>query len=164
VTVAYVGLGSNLGDRMANLRQAVALLDGRDGAVRVLRTSPVYETDPVGGPPQPAFLNAVAEVDVTGTARTLLETCMAVESGMGRTREERWGPRVIDLDVLLFGFERIDEPDLVVPHPRMAERSFVLVPLADLDRSLAGEVGRGDGGARQAGGVRLYSPRLDTNS
>jgi 2-amino-4-hydroxy-6-hydroxymethyldihydropteridine diphosphokinase len=131
VTLAYVGLGSNLGDRMANLERAASLLDAVDG-VRVVRTSAVYETAPVGGPEQPAFLNAVAEVDVDGSARFLLEACLGVEAAMGRVRTERWGPRVIDLDVLLFGDERIAEPDLVVPHPRMSERAFVLLPLADL--------------------------------
>ncbi len=131
MTLAYIGLGSNLGDRMANLRRAVALLDAAND-VRVLRTAPVYETKPVGGPPQGAYLNTVAELEFDGSARSLLQACLGVEAQMGRVREERWGPRIIDLDVLLFGDERIDEPGLTVPHPRMDERAFVLVPLAEL--------------------------------
>lgn len=127
---AFLGLGSNLGDRSENLRRAVALLDARDG-VRVVRTSSIYETEPVG-PPQPDFLNAVAEIDTTLSPRALLEACLGVEAEMGRVRRERWGPRVIDVDLLLFDDQRIDEPDLVVPHPRMHERAFVLVPLAEL--------------------------------
>ena len=128
---AYLGLGANLGDRLESLRRAVALLGER--GVRVLRSSRVYETDPVGGPDQPDFLNAVVEVEASGSARELLEVCLAVEEEMGRVREERWGPRAIDLDVLTFGDEEHDEPGLQVPHPRMHERAFVLVPLLELE-------------------------------
>jgi 2-amino-4-hydroxy-6-hydroxymethyldihydropteridine diphosphokinase len=152
VTVGHVGVGSNLGDRLANLKQAVSLLDNAEG-VRVVRTSPVYETAPVGGPTQPAFLNAVAEVDVHGPARLLLQACLGVEAEMGRVRNERWGPRVIDLDVLLFGDERIDEQDLIVPHPRMYERAFVLVPLADLVPGVARP-------SVDSGEVRWFAPPL----
>lgn len=127
---AFVGLGSNLGDRLANLRRAVELL--RERGVSVLRSSRVYETDPVGGPEQPDYLNAVVEVEVDGTARELLDACLAVEEEMGRVRDERWGPRTIDLDLLTFGEEEIEEPGLQVPHPRMHERAFVLAPLLEL--------------------------------
>jgi 2-amino-4-hydroxy-6-hydroxymethyldihydropteridine diphosphokinase len=128
---AYLGLGSNLGDRLGNLRRAVALLGQRDG-IRVLRSSRVFETDPVG-PPQPDYLNGVAEVETSLTARELLDGCLAVERDIGRVRTERWGPRVIDVDLLTFDEQRIDEPGLTVPHPRMHERGFVLVPLLELD-------------------------------
>jgi 2-amino-4-hydroxy-6-hydroxymethyldihydropteridine diphosphokinase len=131
VSRAYLGLGANLGDRLESLRRAVALLEER--GVRVLRSSRVYETDPVGGPEQPDFLNAVVEVEASGSVRELLEVCLAVEEEMGRVREERWGPRAIDLDVLTFGDEEHDEPGLQVPHPRMHERAFVLVPLLELE-------------------------------
>jgi 2-amino-4-hydroxy-6-hydroxymethyldihydropteridine diphosphokinase len=131
-TRAYVGLGSNMGDRLANLQRAVDRLAGHEG-LTVLRSSRVYETDPVGGPPQPDYLNAVIEVETSGSARDLLEACLTVEREMGRERIERWGPRVIDLDVLTYGLEAVDEPDLRVPHPRMHERGFVLVPLLELD-------------------------------
>jgi 2-amino-4-hydroxy-6-hydroxymethyldihydropteridine diphosphokinase len=92
----------------------------------------MYETAPVGLTDQPAFLNLVAELRVTGTARELLQRCLQIEAEMGRVRQERWGPRNIDLDVLFFGEQRIEEPDLIVPHPRLAERQFVLVPLAEI--------------------------------
>jgi 2-amino-4-hydroxy-6-hydroxymethyldihydropteridine diphosphokinase len=137
---AYLGLGSNLGDRSQNLGRAVALLGSRDG-VTVVRASSVYETDPVG-PPQPDYLNAVVEVDTTLPPRGLLHACLGVEDEMGRIRRERWGPRVIDVDLLLYDDDRVDEPDLVVPHPRMHERAFVLVPLAELAPDLVLPDGR----------------------
>jgi 2-amino-4-hydroxy-6-hydroxymethyldihydropteridine diphosphokinase len=127
---AFLALGSNLGDRLGHLRRAAVLLSERAG-VRFVRSSRVYETAPVG-PPQPDYLNAVIEVETTLGARDLLRVCLDVEQAMGRVRGERWGPRVIDVDVLTFDDERIDEPDLVVPHPRMHERAFVLVPLLEL--------------------------------
>lgn len=128
---AYLGLGSNLGDRLGNLREATRLLGERPG-VRVLRSSRVYETEPVG-PPQPAYLNAVLEVRCDREPHDLLEACRAVEDELRRVRTERWGPRTIDVDVLTFGDRVVDEPDLAIPHPRMHERGFVLVPLAELD-------------------------------
>jgi 2-amino-4-hydroxy-6-hydroxymethyldihydropteridine diphosphokinase len=131
VSRAYLALGANLGDRLAALRRAVALLDAAHG-VRVVRSSRVFETAPVG-PPQPDFLNAVIEVETSLTPRRLLEACMGVERELGRERHERWGPRTIDVDVLTFDDLEIDEPDLQVPHPRMHERAFVLVPLGELD-------------------------------
>ena len=127
-----MGLGSNLGDRLANLQRAVELLAARPG-LRVERSSRVYETEPVGGPPQPEYLNAVVEVQSTLSPHDLLAACMDVEQRMGRVRAERWGPRIIDIDVLTYDEEEVDEPDLVVPHPRMHERAFVLVPLLELD-------------------------------
>jgi 2-amino-4-hydroxy-6-hydroxymethyldihydropteridine diphosphokinase len=145
---AYLGLGSNLGDRPENLGRAVALLGARDG-VAVVRTSSVYETAPVG-PAQPDFLNAVAEVDTTLSPRDLLEACLGVEEEMGRVRGERWGPRVIDVDLLLYDDERVDEPNLVVPHPRMHERAFVLVPLAELAPDVVLPDGRTIGEAARA--------------
>ena len=131
-TTAYLGLGSNLGDRLANLQRAVGLLAAQP-AVEVRRSSRVYETDPVGGPPQPDYLNAVVGVETSLSPRDLLEACLGVERRMGRARSERWGPRVIDVDLLTYDEKDIREPDLVVPHPRMHERAFVLVPLMELD-------------------------------
>jgi len=128
---AFLGLGSNLGDRLANLQQAVDLLARMEG-LAVLRSSRVYETEPVG-PAQPDYLNAVVEVSTSLPAKKLLECCLAVENEMGRLRGERWGPRVIDIDVLTYGREEIDDPGLVVPHPRMHERLFVLAPLLELE-------------------------------
>jgi 2-amino-4-hydroxy-6-hydroxymethyldihydropteridine diphosphokinase len=124
---AFVALGSNLGDRWANLRSAVARLTD------VVAVSSVYETDPVGGPEgQGAYLNAVVELDTDLSPRQLLELGQRLEQAAHRVRVERWGPRTLDVDVLLVGDIVVDEPDLQVPHPRMWERAFVLVPLAEL--------------------------------
>ncbi len=124
---AYLGLGSNLGDRRATLRAAVAALPD------VAAVSPVYETDPVGGPPgQSPYLNLVVALDTDLSPRALLELGRALEAAAGRVRTEPNGPRTLDVDVLLVGDLRVDEPDLIVPHPRMWERRFVLAPLADL--------------------------------
>lgn len=126
MTRAFLGLGSNLGDRRAVLREAVASIDG------VVAISPVYETDPVGGPEQGPFLNLVVELDTRLDPRGLLELCRRLETQAGRVREVRWGPRSLDVDVLWVDGEIVDEPDLQVPHARMWERRFVLAPLADL--------------------------------
>jgi len=126
VSRAFLGLGSNLGDRRAHLRAAV------EGLPDVVAVSPVYETDPVGGPEQGRFLNLVVELDTSLDARQLLHVANACEQAAERVREERWGPRTLDVDVLwVEGDERV-EPDLEVPHPRMWQRRFVLAPLRDL--------------------------------
>jgi 2-amino-4-hydroxy-6-hydroxymethyldihydropteridine diphosphokinase len=162
---AYIGLGSNLGDRLAYLQQAVDLLGGTDG-VRILRSSRVYESEPVGGPPQPDYLNAVVEVETDLSAPDLLRACMSVEERMKRTRAVRWGPRTIDLDVLTYGRERIEEPNppLVVPHPLMHERGFVLLPLAELDADPPLPGGRHLAeirtGSAVLSGVKPYAPPL----
>ena len=129
---AYLGLGSNLGDRFANLAEAVSRL-GKAGGVRVGRVSPVYETDPVGGPrEQPKFINAAAHVRTTLSPERLLAVCTRIEDLLGRTREVRWGPRTIDLDILIYDQEIRADPDLTLPHPSMHERRFVLQPLAEI--------------------------------
>lgn len=130
-TVAYLGLGSNLGDRLANLQGAVDLLQGEPG-LRVIVSSRVWETAPVGGPPQPDYLNAVIQVETDLSARDLLDVAHRVEERLGRVRKERWGARSIDIDILLFDEETIDDSDLVVPHPRLSQRAFVLLPLLEL--------------------------------
>jgi 2-amino-4-hydroxy-6-hydroxymethyldihydropteridine diphosphokinase len=130
VTSAYVGLGANLGDREATVRQAAQLI----GATRL---SKLFETEPWGLVDQPPFVNAVAEVETPLDARGLLHELLDVERNLGRERiGPRWGPRTIDLDLLLFGDLVVDEPGLVVPHPYLHERLFVLEPLADLDPEL----------------------------
>jgi 2-amino-4-hydroxy-6-hydroxymethyldihydropteridine diphosphokinase len=136
---AYLGIGSNLGDRLAHLAGAVRGL-GAAADVTVVAVSPVYETAPVGGPPQPDYLNAVVALDTDRSPRLLLELAQTLEQAAHRVRAERFGPRTLDVDVLLVGDERVDEPDLVVPHPRLFERGFVLAPLADLDADAAGPV------------------------
>lgn len=140
MTTAYVGLGSNLGDRKANLEGAVERLRGL-GRVRV---SEIRETDPVGVIDQPRFLNAVAEFETDLGARALLERLLEIERELGRNRsaEQRWGPRTIDLDLLLYGDEQVDKPGLILPHPRLAERLFVLEPLHELAPGLVLPDGR----------------------
>jgi 2-amino-4-hydroxy-6-hydroxymethyldihydropteridine diphosphokinase len=132
MTTAFLGLGSNMGNRLANLQEAVDHLDAQPG-IAVVRSSRVYETDPVGGPPQPDFLNAVIEVETSLAPRELLEACRAVEQALHRVRTVRWGPRSIDVDILAYDRRTVDEPDLQIPHPRMHERAFVLLPLLELD-------------------------------
>ncbi|HZU72337.1 MAG TPA: 2-amino-4-hydroxy-6-hydroxymethyldihydropteridine diphosphokinase [Acidimicrobiales bacterium] len=149
---AFLGLGSNLGDRRAHLRRAV---EGLRSADHVAAVSSVYETDPVGGPEgQGPYLNAVVELTTTRTPRQLLELARSLEAAAGRVRTERWGPRTLDVDVLLVGDLELDEDDLVVPHPRMWERGFVLVPLAELAPELVPE---GSGGRTGAGVERTGS-------
>jgi len=135
VTTAYIGLGANLGPREETLRRAVELLGEAEG-VEVLAVSQLRETDPVGVVDQPLFLNGAAEVETTRTPRDLLDLLLRVERSLGRAREERWGPRTIDLDLLVYGDEVVDEPGLRVPHPHLHERRFALEPLADLDPEL----------------------------
>ncbi len=127
MTQAFIGIGSNVGDRLEFLRRAVDALRelGR------VRTSSVYETDPVG-PPQDAFLNAVASLETALRPHDLLAALKRIEAELGRIPRERWGPREIDLDLLLYGDETIDEPGLSVPHPEMTKRGFVLVPLVEV--------------------------------
>ena len=136
MTRAYLGLGANLGDRQATMRAALVAL-GATPNVRVVAVSTIRETDPVGFVDQPRFLNAAAAVETELGARELLDELVRIERSLGRTREgPRFGPRTIDLDLLLFGDEVVDEPGLTVPHPRLHERAFVLDPLAELDPGL----------------------------
>ena len=146
MTRAFLGLGSNMGDRMGYLQAAVAAMSD------CVAVSGVYETDPVGGPDQGRFLNVVAELDTNQSARSLLELCQRLESSADRVREVRWGPRTLDVDVLWVDGETVDEADLVVPHPRMFERAFVMVPLGELAPDLAdGWADPGTGGCRRLG-------------
>jgi 2-amino-4-hydroxy-6-hydroxymethyldihydropteridine diphosphokinase len=131
VTRAYVGVGSNLGDREATIRAAIAALPG------VLAVSELRETDPVGLTDQPTFLNGAVALETELSPRELLDTLLAVERQLGRERRERWGPRTIDLDLLVYGDAIVAEPGLSVPHPRLHERRFALEPLAELDPDLA---------------------------
>ncbi len=125
---AAIGLGSNLGDRRARLAAAVRRLEA---AGVVAAVSSLYETAPIGGPAQGPFLNAVVVVETALAPRALLDLCLAAEREAGRRRLVRWGPRSLDLDLLLYGRTVVDEPGLRVPHPRLAERRFVLEPLAE---------------------------------
>jgi 2-amino-4-hydroxy-6-hydroxymethyldihydropteridine diphosphokinase len=131
MTRAYVGVGANLGDREATIRAAIDALPG------IVGVSELRETDPVGVVDQPAFLNGAVALETELGPRELLDALLAIERGLGRERRERWGPRTIDLDLLLYGDKTIDEPGLTIPHPRLHERRFALEPLLDLDPELA---------------------------
>lgn len=133
MTTAVLSLGSNLGDRRATLQGAVdALLAGPD-APRAMALSPVFETAPVGGPEQGAFLNALLVVDTDGSPHELLARAQRVEQDFDRVRKVRWGPRTLDVDVIVFGDTRSDDPELTLPHPRAHERAFVLRPWLEAD-------------------------------
>jgi 2-amino-4-hydroxy-6-hydroxymethyldihydropteridine diphosphokinase len=156
---AYLSLGSNLGNRLASLQEAVLRLGASQG-ITVVRSSRVYETEPVG-PPQPPYLNAVLDVRTTLVPHGLLDVGLAVEAEMGRLRTERWGPRVIDVDLLTFDRDVVAEPGLTIPHPRMHERAFVLIPLAELDADPPLPAGRRMTELRiDPAGVRLFAPGL----
>jgi 2-amino-4-hydroxy-6-hydroxymethyldihydropteridine diphosphokinase len=130
---AYLALGSNLGNRAELIASAVGSLNAH-AQIEVLKVSDMYETAPVGAPGQGPYLNAAAEIRTTLNPRELLETCLVVERAHGRDRRggARWGPRLLDIDLLVYGTRIIDEPGLCVPHPHMLERLFVLVPLAQI--------------------------------
>lgn len=127
----FVGLGSNLGDREANLRAALDALD-EDERTRLIRCSHFYETEPIGPIEQPAFLNAAAEVETEHAPLEFLGVLKAIERRVGRTPGERWGPRVIDIDIILWDSRIIDVDGLKAPHPRFRERAFVLAPLSEI--------------------------------
>jgi len=135
VTLAYVGLGANLGPREITLLRAVDLLADTEG-VEVRAVSQLRETEPVGVVDQPLFLNGAVVLDTSLSARELLDRLLEIERELGRVRDVRWGPRVVDLDLLVYGDRQIDEPGLRVPHPRLHERRFALEPLAELDPEL----------------------------
>ena len=126
---AVVGVGANLGDRLATMRQAV---DAVGRVATIVKRSPVYETAPVGGPQQPPFLNAAVLILYAGAPLALLDALLAIEADLGRVRRERWGPRTIDLDILWIDALAVRDPRLEVPHPRLTERAFALLPLLDV--------------------------------
>jgi 2-amino-4-hydroxy-6-hydroxymethyldihydropteridine diphosphokinase len=131
----YLGIGSNLGDRRDNCLKAVESLGNR--GIKITKRSSFYETKPWGVKDQPDFINMVVEGLTDLTARELLETVKDIEREIGRTETYKWGPRVIDIDILLYGDKVIDEPDLKIPHPYMGERDFVLSPLAEIAPGIA---------------------------
>jgi 2-amino-4-hydroxy-6-hydroxymethyldihydropteridine diphosphokinase len=139
VARAYLAIGSNLGDRLAYLQLAVDALRETPG-VHLVEFSAVYETGPVGGPEQGAYLNAVVAVDTDLEPFDLLRVGQAIEQQGQRVREVRWGPRTLDVDVLLYDDRHMDDPVLTIPHPRMYERAFVLVPLRDVAPEIAAEI------------------------
>ena len=157
MTRAHLALGSNLGDRLGFLQDAVTALAATPG-ITLTRVSRVYETVPVGGPPQGPFLNAVVALATDLGARELLAVAQLIEAAAGRVRGERCGPRPLDVDVLLVGDERIDSPELTVPHPRLWERAFVLAPLGDVAPDLVAPPEGGWPGVEVTDLVLLPSP------
>lgn len=135
MNIAYLSLGSNIGNRFDFLRKSVQLLNDSE-SIQVMQVSSVYETDPVGYVDQAAFLNIVVELETLFTPQELLKKCNEIEAELGRTREVRWGPRTVDLDILLYNEEIMKTENLIIPHPRMTERGFVLVPLVELNSDL----------------------------
>ena len=141
ITISHIALGSNLGDRLEHLQAGAQLLEHPEirayQGIRISGKSRIFETEPVGGPDnQGAYLNAVVRLESRFSARDLLNILLEIELMRGRVRSERWGPRTLDLDLLIHGLEVIHEPGLIVPHPRLHERAFVLEPLADLAPNL----------------------------
>lgn len=162
MTLVYIALGGNIGDRMANLEAAIAALAPK---VTVLERSPVYETDPKYVTDQPRFLNMVLSAETGLAASALLAFLKSIEKKLGRGPGERNGPRPIDLDIVFFGDEVIDLPDLIVPHPRLTERAFVLRPLADIATARIHPItGAGVGEMLDAldddGGLIPFQPRV----
>ncbi|MET0958945.1 MAG: 2-amino-4-hydroxy-6-hydroxymethyldihydropteridine diphosphokinase [Psychrobacillus psychrotolerans] len=135
MNTVFISLGSNIGNRFEYLQQAVRLLQQVEG-VNVVKVSSVYETDPVGYEDQAAFLNMVVEIETLCSPHEILKKCNEIEAQLGRTREIHWGPRTVDLDILLYNKENMKTEDLIIPHPRMMERGFVLIPLVELQADL----------------------------
>lgn len=156
-TRAFVGLGSNLGDRLEHLKTAVEILKAK--GVAVMEASSVYETDPVG-PPQPDFLNAAVAVQTDLPPAELVAVLKQVEAEIGRQQTEKWGPRVVDLDLLLYGKDTVAEPNLTVPHPELTNRAFALVPILEIDDDV--ELPSGEPLSafceKDPAGIRLFAP------
>lgn len=133
MTTSYVGIGSNVGDRVGFARRAVEELKQQQG-ISVVNVSSIYETNPIGGPPQRSFVNLVVKLETELRPRALLEATQSIEVKLGREPSDiHWGPRVVDLDILSFGDDKVSEPDLEIPHPRMKQRRFVLIPLLEIE-------------------------------
>ena len=157
---AYIGIGSNVGDRVSFCRRAVEALGELEGT-RLEKASGLYEATPVGGPPQRSFVNLVARISTDLKPRDLLRACKGIEQRLGREPSEiRWGPRVIDIDLLQYDDEKINEPDLEVPHPRITQRRFVMIPLLEIDPEASDPWGAryADWVDEAEGEVRLLEP------
>jgi len=160
LNVAILGLGGNLGDPRELMAEAIRQL-ATDPGIVLESVSALYRTPPWGKTDQPAFLNAAVKVETSLSARQLLDTILAVEKELGRERKERWGPRTIDIDILLYGDARVDEPALEIPHPRLKERAFALAPLIDVapDAEFSGRPARVWLAESDSGGmIRLAEP------
>ncbi|MDQ0177880.1 2-amino-4-hydroxy-6-hydroxymethyldihydropteridine diphosphokinase [Bacillus chungangensis] len=133
--IAYLSIGTNMGDRFAHLQDAIKALRANK-SIQILHISSIYETEPVGYVDQAHFLNIAVKLQTTLTPKGLLHTCLNIEQKLGRIRKVRWGPRVIDLDILLYNKDNIQTDELIIPHPRMHERAFVLIPLLEIDEHI----------------------------
>jgi 2-amino-4-hydroxy-6-hydroxymethyldihydropteridine diphosphokinase len=160
--IAYISLGTNIGNRERYLQQAITKLQNNNN-INVTRTSSIYETAPVGYTEQASFLNMVVEIETTNSAEALIKSTMEIEEMLGRKREVHWGPRTIDLDILLYNEENIVSKQLIIPHPRMVERAFVLIPLLEI----VGDIFIKDQSLKEAleqlhdkEGVRLWKRRI----
>jgi 2-amino-4-hydroxy-6-hydroxymethyldihydropteridine diphosphokinase len=160
--IAYISLGTNIGNRERYLQQAITKLQNNN-YINVTRTSSIYETAPVGYTEQASFLNMVVEIETTNSAEALIKSTMEIEEMLGRKREVHWGPRTIDLDILLYNEENIVSKQLIIPHPRMVERAFVLIPLLEI----VGDIFIKDQSLKKAleqlhdkEGVRLWKRRI----
>ncbi|OMP66814.1 2-amino-4-hydroxy-6-hydroxymethyldihydropteridine diphosphokinase [Domibacillus epiphyticus] len=131
----YLSLGTNMGEREALLHEAVQMLNKKT-EINVERVSSIYETDPVGYADQPPFLNIALKANTSFTPHEMLKVCLEIENTLGRKREIRWGPRTIDLDILMYNHDNIKSDSLIIPHPRMNERAFVLIPLEEIDAAI----------------------------
>lgn len=139
---AFLGLGSNLGDRAGNIKEALRRLSEIPG-IKVEKVSSLYETEPMGLLEQPNFINAVAKIKTNLSPTDLLAAVLKIEHGIGRVRTVRWGPRIIDIDILMYNNVSINTPELIIPHPRMQERAFVMIPLYEIAPDLRLQDGRG---------------------
>ncbi len=136
---AFIGIGSNLGNRESNIKRALGYIK-RSSGITIEKVSKIIETEPQGGPPQGKYLNGVIKINTVLSARNLLETLQSIENRLGRVRSVRFGPRTIDLDILLYGNKVINEPGLEIPHPRMFERKFVLEPLFEIEPQIKAKI------------------------
>lgn len=142
---AYLSIGSNMGDRLHHLTEAVRALHSH-GGIEVTEVSSIYETEPVGYTDQDSFLNLAVGLETSLDPFELLSVCQGIENDLGRVREIRWGPRTVDLDILLYNHDNIESENLIVPHPRMGERAFVLVPLLEIAPGIVRPEGKVDDG------------------
>ncbi|HHY75122.1 MAG TPA: 2-amino-4-hydroxy-6-hydroxymethyldihydropteridine diphosphokinase [Bacillus bacterium] len=156
--IAYISLGTNQGNRRRFLEVAINMLDGHQN-IFISDFSSIYETEPIGYTEQPKFLNMVVKLKTSLTAFDLLAVTQNIENELGRTREIRWGPRTIDLDILLFNNENINSEQLIVPHPRMFERAFVMIPLLEINKELLSQYKLDVDSFQKDQGISLYIER-----
>ena len=142
MAIVYLGIGSNMGNRLHNIKEAIRLL--QQNSIKLLKQSTIIETDPVGGPPQDKYLNGVLKIETTLEASELLKTLKNIESTLGRIKTVKDGPRPIDIDILIYDNLKLSTPELIIPHPEMLKRDFVLIPLKEIEPKLVAELTHAD--------------------